>query len=151
MDIFTVTTCYPAHFFKHLIPPAFLPENDIAHYSQKIIIRYTTVIISLISMLLLCIPTYIYLNFASESKMKTSLATVAYAVLEYVPLLLTPIQGYLFGAIALTTIADESFSKAEPLAWIFNGIVFVFYIFGTVIWRSTTCYQLPIKKGYFGT
>lgn len=151
MDIFTVTTCYPAHFFKHLIPPSILGESDIAHYSQKIIIRYATVLISVLSLLSLFIPLYIYFNFTIGMKLKSKHATLSYAILEYIPLLLTPIQGYLFGALALTTIADESISKAEPLAWIFNGIVFVLYIFSTVIWRNTTYYQLTIKKGYFGT
>ena len=151
VNLFTVLLCFPVKLMEHIVPPKYLEEGDTTFYTQKILVKYLNLFVSMVSLILLFIPWAHFFTFDIKKKVTRNMATVSYVILEYFIIFFASIQGYLFGAIALTTFDENSSTKSGPSIWLINGITFVLYVFTYIIWKVITSHQLTMKSGYFGT
>ena len=152
-DMFTVLIFYPFNIVPNLVPPQYsdTPENDYQFYTTKIAIRFVSVIVTSISFLAFLFPWIVFFTMNIDVKMPKANATICYLILEFYPHLMMSIQGYLFGAIGLSSMDSSSSTNSEAIVWMLNGFAFVLITFNYIIWKTLTKYQITIKSGYFGT
>ena len=152
-DLFTVLIFYPFNIVPNLVPPQYSdsPDNEYQFYTTKIAIRYASVIFTGLTLIAFLTPWIVFFTMDINVKMPKGNATICYLVLEFFPHLMMAMQGYLFGAIGLSSMDSSSSTNSEAIVWMLNGFSFVLLTFNYIIWKTLTKYQITIKSGYFGT